>query len=295
MTGSCVCLALVLMATPLADARAVPPLSKSSVGKAVRIKQLLLPGTELEARPLENRQSPIVLRIVDSFRHGTAYRYELEYYGLRPGRYDLRDFVQRKDRSATADLPNLPVEIVALLPAGQILPHELTARRLPWLGGYRALLVGGALVWLAGLAAILLVRRHRHEQPAAQQEVRVSLADQLRPLVDAAVKGTLSSEQQAQLDRLMLGYWRRRVGLVDLEPADALVKLRDHEQAGALLRQVELWLHAPPGSQSVDVAALLAPYRDLPPEDTEMPWPLGAARQEPSEGPGASLVVRGER
>ena len=54
---------------------------------------------------------------------------------------------------------------------------------------------------------------------------------------------------------------RLRLGLDGLEPVAALVRLRAHPEAGALLRGTDAWLHQPPGRVAVDVAALLAPYR----------------------------------
>ena len=44
---------------------------------------------------------------------------------------------------------------------------------------------------------------------------------------------------------------------------EALRRLRGHEQAGALIRALESWLHRPEGGTTVDVVALLAPYRDV--------------------------------
>ena len=57
------------------------------------------------SKPLDDRRAPVVLRIVDVYPHGTAFRYDLEYYGLEPGTFDLRDYLRRKDGSSTADLP----------------------------------------------------------------------------------------------------------------------------------------------------------------------------------------------
>ena len=58
--------------------------------------------------------------------------------------------------------------------------------------------------------------------------------------------------------------------------ADAVVRLKEHREAGALLRALEDWLHRPPGSASVDVAAVLAPYRDVPAEQDFVPADAGA-------------------
>src|SRR6516162_7818337 len=70
---------------------AEPSRSKSTVGMPAKIEQLVLPGPELEAKPIEDRRAPLVLRVVESYAHGSAFRYDIVYYGLEPGAYDLRD------------------------------------------------------------------------------------------------------------------------------------------------------------------------------------------------------------
>ncbi len=261
---SCTSQAIALAASPVAQAS--EGLRHSSVGMPVRIEQLVLPGTELEAKPITDRKAPIVLRVVATYRHGTAFRYDLEYYGLEPGRFDLGDYLRRKDGSA-ADLPKLPVEVASLLPPGQVTPRELTPKPTPRLGAYRMLLAAIGVAWLAGLAAIVFYGRRRSSVQSAAAVNNLSLADRLRPLVDAALARQLSTSQQAELERLLLGYWCRRLGLEEVEPAAALAQLRADEQAGGLLRQVESWLHAPSGAQSLDIAAMLAPYRHIEDDD----------------------------
>ena len=104
--------------------------SRTSVGMPAQIKQLVLTGAQLEAKPIEDRKTPVVLRIVATYPHGTAFRYDLEYYALEPGRFDLRDQLKRVDGSTVDDLAPLPIEVVSLLPAGQIVPHALVARHI---------------------------------------------------------------------------------------------------------------------------------------------------------------------
>jgi hypothetical protein len=95
------------------------------------------------------------------------------------------------------------------------------------------------------------------------------LAERLAPLVAQAQTGTLDSVGLAQLERLLIATWRERLDLGGIDYRSALQRLRDDATAGALLRQVERWLHArPEGSAPVDVGALLAPYRGLPGEVT---------------------------
>src|SRR5436305_1504113 len=66
-----------------------------TVGMPARIP-VVLPGPRLEARPLDNRQAPLVLRIVRVEPVEEGHRYEIEYTGLVPGRFDLGDYLHRK-------------------------------------------------------------------------------------------------------------------------------------------------------------------------------------------------------
>jgi hypothetical protein len=246
-----------------------PLYSQTSVGLAGRIESRFLPGSEVEAKPHDDRKSPLVVRIVSAEPISTGYRYEIEYVGLEPGTYDLRDYLRRKDRSSTADLPALPVTIRSVLPPGQVTPHALQPDRTPRLGGYRTLLLLGGGVWVLGLMAILLVGRRRRAGAIESAKPR-TLADHLRPLVEEAVAGRAPPERLAGLERALITYWGRKLKLSQERPIDALAELRRHREAGPLLVQLEMWLHRPARSDTIDVGALLEPYRHLPPDALEV-------------------------
>ncbi|MDP1799697.1 MAG: hypothetical protein Q8K78_19545 [Planctomycetaceae bacterium] len=246
----------------LADEKSEPPTSRSTVGVSATISQIVIPGAELEIKPVDDRKAPVVVRITGTFKHGSDYRYDLEYYGLEPGRFDLRDFLQRKDRSAMDSAPPLWVDVASRLPAGQILPSSFSATSLPSLGGYRTTMFGLFAVW-AGITLWLALGRRRARLKARMIERIPSLADRLHPLVTQAVTGKLSPEGQAELERLLLGYWRTRLGLMDADPAAAMTALQQHPDAGPVVRQLEEWLHRRDGHGHVDVAAVLAPYQNV--------------------------------
>jgi hypothetical protein len=239
------------------------------VGLPARIEGLVLPGPELEARPPEKppekkgiRRPPLVLRVAAVYPHGTAHRYDLVWYALEPGRYDLRDHLRRKDGHSIQHLPPLPVEASSVLPPGQVLPNPLNPRPSPWVGGYRLVLVAGGVVWVLGLLAVLFVGRRRRPAAEQTQAAPVTAADRLRPLVESAVAGTLTPGQWAELERTLLAFWRRRLGLEQAAPAEAMARLRRHPEAGQLLEQLEAWLHRPGPPGPVDLAALLRPYQE---------------------------------
>jgi hypothetical protein len=252
----------IMLGTSLPGAET--PHSTTTVGMPARIEQMVLPGTELEARPIEDRRTPVVLRIVNSYPHGSAFRYDIVYYGLEPGEFDLKDSVRRKDGSLITDLPSIPIKIEPMLPPGQIEPHRLALAQSPFLGGYRLLLITAGLAWAAGLAVILLAGRRKRGQAVLDAIKPVTLADRLRPLVNGALAGTLEEGQRAELERVLIGYWRKRLKLERCAPAEFMPLLRNHEEAGLLLRRLEDWLHRPAGTaEPVDLSALLEPYQSV--------------------------------
>lgn len=241
----------------------------TTVGMPVRLNGVVVRGSELEVKPPEDRRVPMVLRIVAVYRHGDGHRYDFVYYGLEPGTFDLKDYLRRKDGSSTADVRSLPVTIKSVLPPGQIEPHPLQPKRAPWLGGYTLLAGLGIVLWVVGLLAILLLRRRKQGDLHADAVHRMTLAERLRPMVEAAVAGRLTKAERAELERTLLAFWRQRLHLESQKPAEAIARLRRHPDAGPLLEQMEVWLHRPGTADQVDVAALLRPYQELPPEALE--------------------------
>ncbi len=240
-------------------------LTAPTVGMTGKLAQLVLPGSELEPIPLDDDTRPIILRITGVFAHGSDNRYDFEFYGLDPGKYDLRDYLRRKDGTSMDGVPEIPVEILAVREPRQIKPNSLEPDRLPWVGGYFWALVGGGVLWFAVLLMLIFVGRGKKAKAEALAEREPTLAERLRPIVAKAAEGDLSKDEQARLERLLLAVWREKLELKDVPAAEALPQLRNHEEAGVLLRTLEEWLHRPGGaSEDVDIDSLLEPYRNLP-------------------------------
>jgi len=264
-------LSLMLVAAASTAVDRDAPVTTTTVGVSMTWEGLLLPGPELEPKPIDNRKTPVVIRIVAVYPHGSDFRYDLSWYGLDVGTYNLCDFLQRKDGKPTSALPPAVVEVKPIRPPGQVEPNQLTLDRSPQLGGYRALLWILGILWVLGLLTIAVTfffpRSKKVETAGPRRE---TLADRLRPLVEGAIAGKLGADEIAKLERALLNYWRKRLNLEHQEAGTAFAELRTHAEAGPLLTQLEGWLHRPGEREAVDVSTLLEPYRNLPAESLNL-------------------------
>jgi len=254
--SSCIAIWLLLVArTCVADDVPV------TVGVEGRM-EALLPAKGLQAAPA-SRNSPITIRIASTRPHGTLVRYDLRFIGLVPGKYDLRNHLLRDDGTTANDLPALPVTVGGLLPAdhnGHLASSSESRSRPFW--RYKWLLAGVAAIW-AVLAVPLFRGRRQMKTAESIEEARPpTLIERLRPLVAQASEGRLTAADKAHLERLLLLHWSDRLELGAVPISEALPRLRQDPEAGALLRALEDWLHRPPGTAQVDVEAVLAPYAE---------------------------------
>jgi hypothetical protein len=250
-------LVLALVATPLAAQK--QDQRTASVGMRAVIEQVVLPGTELEPAP-STLKTPVVVRVLRTWPHGEHLRYDLEWSGLEPGRHDLTKFLVRKDGAPATDLPPLLVDVTSVLAKGQFEPSEVAPKAPERLDGYRTLQIVVGVAWGLGLLAILFVGR-RFRTKRVPKPVPPTLADRLRPLVAAVVSGAADTAAKAELERLLVAFWRARLGLHEHRAADAIVAIKAHPEAGELLRKLEAWLHMPQPPKELDFAGVLEPYR----------------------------------
>lgn len=228
--------------------------------------QVTLPRGDYQPKPLDDR-TPLVLRMeTPSAGKDGGFVYDFHYIGFEPGSYKLAEFLIHADGTPATELADHSVTVSSVLPAahqGALNSYELGP--LPRFGGYRILVGSLAALWVLGLAAFAWFGRRR--KSAVVEEVLVpppTYAERMLPLVEAAAAGTLTISGQAELERLMTGFWRDKLSLPELRMADALMALKDHPQAGALLRALERWLHRPGGAPEAEIRGLLEPYRHAP-------------------------------
>lgn len=241
----------------------VPDRSTPSVGVPTMIEQKVLPGSLLTHKPVDPKESDMVVRVVRSFPHGDAFRYDISYYGMEPGQYDLRDYLVRVDGSPTDDLPAIPVTVQSILDAGQITPNDLDIGGLSRFGGYWRMVWIGGFIWIAVLLGFIFLGRRRVEEVENQHTPPPTLAELLRPSIASAIAGELPHEKHAELERLLFSFWQKRLKLDSLPPAEAIHQVREHEESGPLMKRIEESLHAPATGSDHDLAQLLKPMESI--------------------------------
>ncbi len=225
---------------------------------------IVLPRGDYQVRPLDDR-TELILRIDSVTATNGQHRYRFFYMGLEPGSYQLADFLIRPDGTRPDELAATRLNVRALLPDdhdGQL--NAYITRPFPFVGGYRVFLGALAVLWVAGFVAYRFATRKKVVVTAPVAAVpEPTFAERLRPLVEAAAAGPLSTADKAALERLLMAYWRDRLNLPALRMTEALAQLKSHVEAGELLRALERWLHHPGGVTPEEVNALLLPYGGL--------------------------------
>ncbi|MBK1881970.1 hypothetical protein JIN85_06060 [Luteolibacter pohnpeiensis] len=250
------CLFLALIATVSA---AVP---SQRIGQPLTLQDIYIPGGEAKPAPRRDREPPLVVRLLELKPAKDGFRYDFEIQGLEAGTYNLADFLVPVNSAEPPTFPEIPLEITSQLPPGIELPKVKPSEQMPTLGGYRTTMITLCCVWFIGLIAIILWKK---KKPAAsnESEAPASLADRLKPLLDAASNGKIDDAGRAKLERLILGHWRERLPeIADAPTSEAMVKLRQHPEASPLILALERWLHARnPETSEAEIQKLLAPYQ----------------------------------
>jgi hypothetical protein len=263
--------AIVLLA-PLATGLCAET-REAKIGLPILFEEVVIPGTEVEGLP-HDPKAPFEARVVAVRPHGTALRYDIECVAYEPGDFDARDVLQRKDGTPLTAAPALAFVVRSALEPGLVRPHTPGEGRVPAVGGYTTWLIAAGCVWILGLLWFVVTARKKRRAAAGLALPRqVTLAERLRVLVERARDQELGEFERTQLEMSLVAYWRRRLGHEKRPASELLPILRAHPEAGPLLTGLERWLHAPPGAHEVDVAALLAPYRDLPEDAIQLPSP----------------------
>jgi hypothetical protein len=238
--------------------------TKAPLGLPETLEDLFIPGPKIEVIPRTNNESSLVIRILKIKPAAEGFRYDLEIYALDPGIHRISQFLRyATDRSPVQSL-DATFEVTTTHPLDTLpKPSEPEPVEPEKLGGYKNLIIILGTFWVLIFFAIIFYRK----KPIANLVVETplpTLHEKLQVLVSAASLGELNDQEQANLERLILGHWKEKIPeITSLTPARALVELRSHPEASPLILKLEEWLHAPNKKLSrEEFLSLLTPYTE---------------------------------
>ncbi|MDB6131863.1 MAG: hypothetical protein JWM59_106 [Verrucomicrobiales bacterium] len=245
------------------------PAAPVPVGRAFDMGEVLIPGPELRAKPLDSNPSRAVVRIKAVYPHGTAgFRYELVVIPMVPGPLNVADFLEPADGNPpAAPLPAILLEAEGVLPPG---PPSLLADPLPLnpapVGGYSKVLPWLALGWLLLGMGLLWSLRKKAAVTAEAEAPGPAPEDRLRLLVEGALERPLNVDEKAEIERLILIRERQRLNLAGAADPAVWQALRSDPASAPWLSTLESWLHRPAGPPPAehDLRALLQSLRPVP-------------------------------
>jgi len=210
--------------------------------------------------------------VVKPFRYGVAVNvriakvtgqdglkvYDVRYLVNREGEHDLIEYLMADDGAALSGLPSFKVR------GDPKLSKELEARvketeeiGIQVWGHYRATLWGLGVAWIGWL--LLLVFWRRPPKPVVTAAPPPpTVAEQLRQLLAGVEQGSLTAEQKARLEMLLLRSWREGLVPADAPMAEVLAAVARGERSGEALGRLQRWLHRPgSGVADAEIAGII--------------------------------------
>ena len=238
--------------------------TKAPLGFPTKVTDLYIPGSKIEIIPRTNNESSLVIRILEIKPAADGFRYDLEIYALDPGTHRIADFLRDADDHTPVKNVDATFEVTTIHPLDTLpKPSDPEPVEPAKLGGYKTVIILLGILWALVFLAILFYRKKQVADFVAENPPP-TLHEKLQVLVSAASQGELTDQEQANLERLILGHWKRKIPEIgSLPPARALVELNNHPEASPLILKLEEWLHAPnPDLSRDDILPLLRPYAE---------------------------------
>jgi hypothetical protein len=206
-------------------------------------KVVEIAGPELQAAPFTPGDA-VSVRIADVQPIAGGFRYDLRYVTYGPGQHDLAKTLSTPDGKPLPPRDDLSVDVDTLLPEshkGDL--YETPNAKINLHSGYALAMRALWFLWLLLLVPLVwLGRKKKHRTAPVVPPPTVS--ERLRSLLEQASHEHLSSEQQADLEQLLIAFWSQRLKLSSKRLGTMIEQLRKHPEASRQWNRVEGWLHS---------------------------------------------------
>lgn len=199
----------------------------------------------------------LAVRVAGTHATAGGDDYDLRYMAYGPGEHDVSRYLVDEQGNHPAKLAELTVHVDALLAdeeSGELFESPTIPVDLQ--SNYRLAMTLAWSVWAILLVPLWLYGRKPRSR-AVSEEPTPGLSERLRALLQTAEQHSLTPEQQADLEKLLLTFWADRLGISTERLVETLEQLRQDPAAGPQVAAVEQWLHQRDGCENGKVARQL--------------------------------------
>lgn len=255
---------IVLGAVAAALLRRPPPPEPDSLNVPLGVEQAAIitwSGAPITVAPYKWGVA-VNARIAGVTEESRVRIYDVRYIVNRGGTFDLKDYLVAAEGSRVESLPSFKFQGDPKLSKELETRIQETEETPVDVGGhYYATLAALAVFWIVWLLLLIFYKRPKRQRAAAPLPPEPTFAAQLRATLDRLEGGTLSAEEKARLEMLLLRRWREVLALPEQPMHATLESIGGHARTAHPLRQLQLWLHhraSPVGN--AEIAAALAPF-----------------------------------
>jgi hypothetical protein len=208
-------------------------------------------GAELMVQPYRFGV-PVNLRIAKVTEANGVRTYDIRYMLNTGGEFDITEYLATKDGSALTDLPQF--NVMGLEHLSQNMDQRIEQVEAMgidiWHYYYQCMgaVVGLWIIWL-----LLLIFWGREKPEVVEDAAPVeTFYDVLGAFLRQIESKSIDDKGKAQLEMLLINWWRDQLGYADLEMHEAMRRIGSDSASAAAFNKIQQWLHNPKNSVSVD-------------------------------------------
>jgi hypothetical protein len=217
-------------------------------------------GPELTVAPYKFGV-PVNVRIAEVIENDGIRTYDIRYMLNTGGEFNIIEYLTTKDGSSTEELPSFTVRGIESLSQQmdqRIETIEESGIQI-WHYYYETMTAIIAL-WIACLFLLIFWKRDK-PKAALEVESAPSFYELMGSFLDQIEKKTIDDKTKAEMEMLVIRWWRDQLGYSDLEMREVMRRLREDKNASTAFTRLQEWIHNP--KHSVNLEELLESLRPL--------------------------------
>lgn len=204
---------------------------------------------------------PVNVRIAEVIENNGIRTYDIRYMLNTGGEFNIIDYLSAKDGSPTDRLPAFTVR--GIESSAQKMDQRIETieeSKIEIWHYYYETMAAVIALWIGWLLLLIFWRR---KKPAANFNTAPapSFHQLMNSFLEKIEGNTMDDTAKAQMEMLLIQWWRDQSGYSNLEMHEVMRRLRMDQETSSALIKLQEWLHNP--KHSITAAELLESLRPL--------------------------------